>query len=374
MVPGANSSDPKAATGPTQAGNLWKSPEGFGFRDLIDAVNPLQHLPVVGTLYRAVTGDNIGVGSRIVGSTIFGGPIGFASAIFNSLVEADTGKDIGAHALALFDDSKDKPSFAMNRQADAQASASAAVTSYPRLSHRDEQHSPAPASPAVANTGAIAAAGAGATAAHGAPLWTSFPKLSHRDEQTAPAPSWLPPAHIALLNGQPPAPVAAAPAETVQGPASGNSSADIVSFPGLTDGAGNPLRFQVTQAGSDKAAASPGSQPGAPQAAPARTAESVGQLFGQNRAASQQGTPSSRGTTQTFAAGVPGAGIRGMSQPLPPTPLGWNAAAAPTIAKEQLPVAVSPDQVPAVMLQGLQKYDRMLKARTPQGEQVSTLN
>jgi len=120
MVPGANSSDPKAATGPTQAGNLWKSPEGFGFRDLIDAVNPLQHLPVVGTLYRAVTGDNIGVGSRIVGSTIFGGPIGFASAIFNSLVEADTGKDIGAHALALFDDSKDKPSFAMNCQADAQ--------------------------------------------------------------------------------------------------------------------------------------------------------------------------------------------------------------------------------------------------------------
>ena len=29
----------------------------FSFHDLLDIVNPLQHLPVIGTIYRAITGD-----------------------------------------------------------------------------------------------------------------------------------------------------------------------------------------------------------------------------------------------------------------------------------------------------------------------------
>jgi hypothetical protein len=75
--------------------------DGIGFRDLIDVVNPLQHLPVVGTLYRALTGDVLTPGSRILGGTLFGGIGGFVTSLLNAVVENETGSDIGDKALAL---------------------------------------------------------------------------------------------------------------------------------------------------------------------------------------------------------------------------------------------------------------------------------
>lgn len=68
---------------------------------LLDIINPLQHLPVVSTLYRSITGDTIGGPARLVGDALYGGPIGAASAMVNLIVEKETGSDIGAHALAL---------------------------------------------------------------------------------------------------------------------------------------------------------------------------------------------------------------------------------------------------------------------------------
>ncbi|MCA3260688.1 MAG: hypothetical protein ING44_02000 [Telmatospirillum sp.] len=65
-----------------------------------DYINPLQHLPIVGTLYRAVTGATISPSARIVGGLLYGGPIGFASSLANAVVETASGKDIGEHAMA----------------------------------------------------------------------------------------------------------------------------------------------------------------------------------------------------------------------------------------------------------------------------------
>ncbi len=65
-----------------------------------DYINPLQHLPIVGTVYRAVTGATISPSARIVGGLIYGGPIGFASSLANAMVETASGKDIGEHAMA----------------------------------------------------------------------------------------------------------------------------------------------------------------------------------------------------------------------------------------------------------------------------------
>ncbi len=48
----------------------------FGFGDLIDMVNPLQHIPLVNLAYRAVTGDEIRPIGKIVGGALFGGPVG----------------------------------------------------------------------------------------------------------------------------------------------------------------------------------------------------------------------------------------------------------------------------------------------------------
>lgn len=74
------------------------------FWDVLDVVNPLQHIPVVNTLYRELTGDEIGVAARLAGGTLFGGPIGFAVAAVNAAIEQESGKDIGGHMLAMFSD------------------------------------------------------------------------------------------------------------------------------------------------------------------------------------------------------------------------------------------------------------------------------
>ena len=39
--------------------------DGFGFDDVLDAINPLQHIPIVSTIYRAITGDKIDVAPRL---------------------------------------------------------------------------------------------------------------------------------------------------------------------------------------------------------------------------------------------------------------------------------------------------------------------
>ena len=79
----------------------WFGEDGFDFKDVLDIVNPLQHLPVVGTLYRALTDDTLAPGPRILGGTLFGGIAGFVSSIANAVYENETGKDFGDTALAL---------------------------------------------------------------------------------------------------------------------------------------------------------------------------------------------------------------------------------------------------------------------------------
>lgn len=76
-------------------------PEGFKFSDFLDIINPLQHIPIVSTIYRAVTGDKIEAGARIAGGGLFGGPIGLVASVFSAVVAEATGRDPGEHALAL---------------------------------------------------------------------------------------------------------------------------------------------------------------------------------------------------------------------------------------------------------------------------------
>jgi len=77
--------------------------DGLTFGDFIDIINPLQHIPFIGQIYRELTGDEIDPMSRIAGSTLFFGPLGTATAALNVMVEHETGKDLGDHALALFE-------------------------------------------------------------------------------------------------------------------------------------------------------------------------------------------------------------------------------------------------------------------------------
>ncbi len=75
--------------------------ESFGFWDFIDIINPLQHIPVVSTIYRDLTGDTISAPARIAGGMLYGGPLGFASSIGNAIVEETAGQDVGEIAMAM---------------------------------------------------------------------------------------------------------------------------------------------------------------------------------------------------------------------------------------------------------------------------------
>ena len=54
--------------------------DGFNFRDVLDLINPIQHIPVLGNIYRSITGDIAAPAIRIAGGALFGGPIGAAFA------------------------------------------------------------------------------------------------------------------------------------------------------------------------------------------------------------------------------------------------------------------------------------------------------
>lgn len=98
-VPSMPEAMPAASAAPEAANR--KNEDGFGFFDLLDMLNPLQHIPVVGTIYRAITGDEIRSISRIIGGAVFGGPMGAASGLMTAVIEDGTGKAPADLALSF---------------------------------------------------------------------------------------------------------------------------------------------------------------------------------------------------------------------------------------------------------------------------------
>lgn len=96
------------STGPDLWHRLWGK-DGFSFATVLDIVNPLQHIPVVSTVYQKLTGDVASPGANIVGGALFGGPVGLALATLDSSLKGETGKDMGGHVLALFDSGTTAP-------------------------------------------------------------------------------------------------------------------------------------------------------------------------------------------------------------------------------------------------------------------------
>lgn len=64
------------------------------FGDLVDTLNPLQHIPVVSEIYRHVTGDLISPPARVAGGTLYGGPIGGVAAVMSLAISGN--EDMGA--------------------------------------------------------------------------------------------------------------------------------------------------------------------------------------------------------------------------------------------------------------------------------------
>lgn len=74
----------------------------FGFFDFLDIINPLQHIPIVSSIYRGLTGDTIGPAAEVLGGALYGGPIGAAAGMASAVITHETGKDPGQALVDLF--------------------------------------------------------------------------------------------------------------------------------------------------------------------------------------------------------------------------------------------------------------------------------
>jgi len=120
VTPGAAATNGAAASS--------DSDDSFTFHDLLDVVNPLQHLPIVSTLYRHFTGEQIKTLPKIAGDALYGGWMGFASSVADTVFEKVTGKSFGETALAMVEDVVSPSSPTNPATAVADASASEPVT------------------------------------------------------------------------------------------------------------------------------------------------------------------------------------------------------------------------------------------------------
>lgn len=102
----------------------------FHLSDLIDIVNPLHHIPIIGTAYRAITGDTIKSTAKLIGGTAFGGPLGFTSSLADIVLEKETGANMEQHAFNMFkkttpnieEEVKSSPEIALNEAATSKES------------------------------------------------------------------------------------------------------------------------------------------------------------------------------------------------------------------------------------------------------------
>lgn len=75
--------------------------QNLGFADLVDVINPLQHIPVVNTIYKSLTGDEISEPAQMAGSALWGGPLGMITGAANMLIDAESGRNLSEHAVAM---------------------------------------------------------------------------------------------------------------------------------------------------------------------------------------------------------------------------------------------------------------------------------
>ncbi len=109
MIAGLGNFLPQRGEAPPTEAELSKSADApkpedeLSFWDLLDVINPLQHIPVVSSIYRHFSGDEISAPARLAGGFLFGGVIGMASSAVSVGFEEITGDDIGGHIMAALD-------------------------------------------------------------------------------------------------------------------------------------------------------------------------------------------------------------------------------------------------------------------------------
>lgn len=77
----------------------------FSFEDILDVINPLQHIPIVSNIYKEQTQDDISNQAKSVGDILYGfvtgGVFGVLSALGNTILKQETSKDASEHLMAF---------------------------------------------------------------------------------------------------------------------------------------------------------------------------------------------------------------------------------------------------------------------------------
>ena len=83
----------------------------FGWDDFLDMINPLQHIPGIAQVYRAVTGDEINGAASLLGALPFGplGGLGLVASVVDLAVKDTTGQDMGGNLMAMVFGKDEKP-------------------------------------------------------------------------------------------------------------------------------------------------------------------------------------------------------------------------------------------------------------------------
>jgi hypothetical protein len=245
------------------------------FADLLDIINPLQHIPVVNTIYRRLTGDTINPAMQLIGGTLFGGPVG-AVVAFGSLALAHiSGRDLGEHVVALAESATDGLADPAALMADASGAADRSDAFAPP---GETGETPDPAQPVLAQAGRFETAAAASLAAGRVP---------------GPGRDIDPPAQqMDALAGRPSVQMARAPVLATPPDAPDIAQAAHASMPGASPvrfGTDALLAFRSDLATIARTAASGPALPGAP--APGSALAPSAALAGERVAVEQAGAP-----------------------------------------------------------------------------------
>ncbi len=371
--PGAASPTPPSglSAGDAPTAKAAESSQPFlTFSDIIDAVNPLQQLPIIDGIYRHFSGDTIRPQGSILGGLLYGGLVGGAIATGMVLF----------HEVAGFDPEDAVISFLTGEDADATQVAAAQPDAKPATA----QPPPAPsitvadANQAALHQLALDLAGGGQVTSGASTPGPQTPQSQAAQAQTAQSQMFA---------------AAAAPAEgpgpLIPGlPANGSSHLTRLSSHGVVANNPNPpppptivppRRFTgtfqtaamaapsptgVPPASPPAAGAGPGSPAGAPLAAraamPARPARPPGVVL-------PTGTnPAMRLTAPVINPLSSGPPIKPLAAPQSP-PVQPLDPAQPITDPPPLPAEpLSPDAVSQVMMRNLDKYQALARAAARQ--------
>jgi hypothetical protein len=132
--------EPKVPTPPTASPGPIRRAFSHFLGELRDVINPLQHIPVLSGLYRAVTKDGMSKTANVLGGLLYGGPIGAAAAMAQNVVNKIAGTDV---LTAMWERVlPDKP--AASAASQPQAVAASAAPAAPLAPHSGLPRKPSP--------------------------------------------------------------------------------------------------------------------------------------------------------------------------------------------------------------------------------------